>query len=68
MEAARKCFPSQLSNNIKEQKFSTKRKFLKRNQYAETKKKYGLRPQLKILLKKMHRFENLNADYNESEI
>jgi len=38
MEAARKCFPSQLSNNIKEQKFSTKRKFLKRNQYAETKK------------------------------
>lgn len=68
MEAARKCFPSQLSNNIKEENFLNKAQISEAQSIRRNEKKYGLRPQLKILLKKMHRFENLNADYNESEI
>ena len=55
-------------NNIKEQNFFNKAQISEAQSIRRNEKKYGLRPQLKILLKKMHRFENLNADYNESEI
>lgn len=68
MEAARKCFPSQLSNNIKEQNFFNKAQISEAQSIRRNEKNTACAIDAKILLKKMRGFENLNNDYNESEI